>query len=265
MGHSGWRRLARGALAAAAVLLEASIPAAPAGAAPAFVVVQMNLCNSGLAIHSCYSFGRAIDEAVGRIRRYAPDLVTLQEVCHDDLFAPDGWGKLAQAMADRYGSGHIRVDFSPAINRNTDNWYRCTDGAQYGIAMIYHGDHGDAHQGWYANQDASEEVRTWTCDTLIPGRLTGCTTHLSTDGRVAIRQCHEMISILASSWVMPDVIVAGDFNLHALGDCASRGYATRDDRAVQQVVFTRDIRWVWGGYEGMRWTDHPLLYERFQI
>ena len=76
-------------------------------------------------------------------------------------------------------------------------------------------------------QDSSEEIRAWTCVTVIPGRLTGCTTHLSTDPDVAMGQCKELISTLASPWVMPDVIVAGDLNLkylpgrpHNVRDCA---------------------------------------------
>jgi endonuclease/exonuclease/phosphatase family metal-dependent hydrolase len=107
---------------------------------------------------------------------------------------------------------------------------------------------------------------------VIEGRLTGCTTHLSTDPDVAMRQCHELMSILASPWVMPEVIVAGDFNLtsgpgkpYSVEDCALANYDRRSDDALQQVFFTRNIHWLRGRYEGMRWTDHPLLYERFRV
>jgi endonuclease/exonuclease/phosphatase family metal-dependent hydrolase len=268
-----WRvdHLMRAAVAASAVLLASSVPAVPARATT-FAVLQMNLCNSGMAIASCYSFGKAVDEAVTKIHRYPPDLVTLQEVCRDDLYARDGWGKLAQVMADLYGSGHISVDFVPAWNRYTNDAYRCIDGEQYGVAMIYRGNGRELHQGWYSSQDATDESRAWTCATVIEGRLTGCTTHLSTDPDVAMRQCHELMSILASAWAMPEVIVAGDFNLTSepgkpdnVQACASVNYDRRSDSTVQQVLFTRSIRWVRGRYESMRWTDHPLLYERFRV
>jgi endonuclease/exonuclease/phosphatase family metal-dependent hydrolase len=257
---------------ASAVVLTSSVPTVPARSATTFVVLQMNLCNSGIGATSCYSFGKAVDEAVGEIHRYPPELVTLQEVCRDDLYAPHRWGKLAQAMADRYGSGHISVDFVPAFNRDTNDWYRCRNGQLYGVALMHHGNGRERHHGWYRSQDSSEEVRAWTCTTVINGRLTGCTTHLSTDTAVAIRQCHELMSVLASSWVMPEVIVAGDFNLrftpdkpNNMQDCAAPTYDRRSDGALQQVLFTRNIRWLQGGYQGMRWTDHPLLYERFQV
>ncbi len=258
------------AVAASALVLVASVPAVPAKAATTFDVLQMNLCNSGMAKASCYSFGRAVDEAVDKIHRYPPALVTLQEICHDDLYARNGWGKLARAMADRYGSRHVSVAFVPAVNRDTHDWYRCVNGEQFGDAMLLHGTALDVHRGWYGSQDASDEIRAWTCATVIR-RLTACTTHLSTDPDVAMRQCHELMSVLASPWVMPEVIVAGDLNLryapgrpHDVADCALAGYDRKGDGTVQQVFFTRNIRWIEGWTESMRWTDHPLLFERFR-
>jgi hypothetical protein len=137
---------------------------------------------------------------------------------------------------------------------------------------MHHGNGRDVHHGWYNSQDASNEMRAWTCSAVIEGRLAGCTTHLSTDPEVAVRQCNELMSILASEWVMPKVIVAGDFNLtfepgkvHDVQNCASVTYDRRSDHALQQMFFTRNIQWVRGGQEAMRWTDHPLLYERFRV
>jgi endonuclease/exonuclease/phosphatase family metal-dependent hydrolase len=234
--------------------------------------LQMNLCNSGMAIAPCYSFGKAVDEAVARIHQYPPDLVTLQEVCHDDLYAGNGWGKLAQAMADLHGNKDISVDFVPAWNRDTNDAYRCTNGEMYGVAVMYHGDGREPHRGWYSSQDSSDEMRAWTCATVFTGRLTGCTTHLSTDPDVAVRQCHELMSILALPWVMPQVIVAGDFNLasgpgkpHNVQDCASARYRLSGDDALQHVFFTRNIQWVGGMHVPMRWTDHPLLHQTFRV
>lgn len=272
----GWpvRRLLFTLISAAAVLLGSSVAAVPAGATTTFVVLQMNLCNSGMAVGSCYSFGKAVDEAVEKIHRYPPTIVTLQEVCRNDLYAGDGWGKLTQAMADLYGSKHISVDFVPAFNRNTDDWYQCVNGEQYGIAMIRHDDGRPAaiHRGWYHNQDASEEVRAWTCATVIARRLTGCTTHLSTDADVAMRQCQELMSTLTEPWVLPEVVVVGDFNLasvpgrpHDAQTCTPVGYERRSDNAVQQVFSSGNVQWVRDAVEAMRWTDHPMLYEQFRV
>jgi endonuclease/exonuclease/phosphatase family metal-dependent hydrolase len=269
------RRLLVTTTTALAVLLASSFAAMPAGAATTFVVLQMNLCNSGMAVGSCYSFGKAVDEAVEKIHRYRPTLVTLQEVCRDDLYAPHGLGKLTQAMADMYGSDHVSADFVPAFNRDTNDWYRCVDGELYGIATIQHDESRhrvDAHRGWYESQDGSEEMRAWTCTTVVARRLTGCTTHLSTDADVAMRQCRELMSILGSPWVLPEVVVAGDFNLasvpgkpYNVRDCEPASYERRSDNAVQQVFFSRNVQWVRDEYEPMKFTDHPMLFEKLRV
>jgi endonuclease/exonuclease/phosphatase family metal-dependent hydrolase len=268
-----------------------AIPEAPAQSAPApvpaiaaspaprvsgsgptpFVLLQMNLCNSGMAVN-CYSFGKAVDEAADNIRRYAPDLVTVQEVCRDDVYAGDGWGKLAKAMADLYGGERVSASFVPARNRYTGQPYTCLNGEQFGVAMVYHGGGRDERHGWYRSQDPSDEERAWTCGTVVEGKLTGCTTHLSTDRDIAMRQCRELMSTLKSKWVMPEVIVAGDLNLRLLpGDpydvrnCASAAYLNKNDSWLQQVFFSQSIPWVEGRSEKMRWTDHPLLYQKFRL
>lgn len=271
-GRRRVRRLITAVCAAAAVVLTSSVPAVPARAGTAFVLVQMNLCNSGMATTSCYSSGRAVDEAVGAIDRYRPDLVTLQEVCRDDLYAGGGAGRLTGAMAALHGGANVTVDFVPVVNRDTGGWYRCVNGELYGVAMIHHHDGHDVRHGWYASQDATEEVRAWACGTVITGRLTGCTTHLSTDPAVALRQCHELMAQLTSTWAMPQVIVAGDLNLsarrgepHDVRRCVPAGYHRRDDGALQQVIFSATVGWVRGGHQIMRWTDHPVLYETFRI
>jgi endonuclease/exonuclease/phosphatase family metal-dependent hydrolase len=302
-----WRGLARTAVAVGVVLLSSSIagtpvpsvsgaaagapnePALPAAAAPGraapalstpavpgktadFVLLQMNLCNSGMAV-SCYSFGKAVDEAVAKIRQHHPDLVMVQEICRDDLYARDGWGKLARAMVDLYGGGDsVAVSFVPARSRFTGRPYQCLNGEQFGIGLVHHGDGRGRHYGWYRSQDLSDEVRAWTCATVIEGRLTGCTTHLSTDPDVAMRQCKELVSVLAAPWVMPEVVIAGDFNLGAAPSqaydvhrCAPASYDIRGDGGLQQVFFSGGVQWVQGGNETMQFTDHPMLYERFRV
>ena len=266
------RRLLRVAVMAAVVAATSSVPAVSARTVSPFVVVQMNLCNSGMA-KSCYTFGKSVDEAASMVHRYAPNLVALQEVCRDDVYSRNGWGKVAQAMADLYGSENIMVDFMPAFDRLMGDGYRCLNGEQYGVALVHNGDGRDSHHGWYSNQDRSREHRAWTCATVIKNRLTGCTTHLSIDKDVAMRQCNELMSILATSrWAMPEIIISGDFNLVAepgqpndVQNCALTKYFIRGDGALQQVFFTRGIQWVRGEFEAMRFTDHPVLCEWFKL
>ncbi|HKT01500.1 MAG TPA: endonuclease/exonuclease/phosphatase family protein, partial [Rugosimonospora sp.] len=244
----------------------------PSRAAGTFVVLQMNLCDSGWA-RGCFTSGHSIDEAVTKIHKYAPDVVTVNEVCHDDVWATDGWGKLTQAMADLYGDAHIYADFVPAVDRRTNEALRCVNDQFYGVAVIHHDGGSDVHYGWYHSQDTTPEERTWTCVTAIVGRLTSCTTHLSIHRNVAMAQCHELMSTLASaSWVEPDVIVSGDFNMTAnpsrpynVRGCVPKGYHRLSDSALQQVFYTGHVTWLNGGYARMHWTDHPALYEIFRV
>jgi Endonuclease/Exonuclease/phosphatase family len=267
------RRLASIAAIAMVVLLTSSVPDMPllapraraAAPPPPVLVVQMNLCNSGFAIKTCYRFGRSVDEAVGRIHRYRPDVVTLQEICEDNVFEGDGWAKLTRAMADLYG-GQVSAEFVPAVDRYTGDWYRCTNGARYGIGLMYHGRGGDQHHGWYGNQDRSGEIRAWACATIVPGRLTACTTHLTNRADVAARQCRELMAILASPWVMPEVVVGADLNLGPADarSCLAPGFARTGDGSLQHVVY-RSMTWTAAGTEPMRYTDHPLLYARLTL
>jgi hypothetical protein len=276
-GPARWwptRGLLGTAATALVVALTSSVAVLPAGAAATVVVLQMNLCNSGAA-KSCYSFGAAVDNAVTNIHRYRPQLVTLQEICRDDVYAGRGWGPLARAMADLYGNRQIRVSFTPARSRATREPYRgCVNGQEYGVAVIYHSAGGsDVHQGWYTNQGRGGEVRAWSCATIMRGRLTGCTTHLTINREVAMRQCRELMSILATaSWAAPQVIVAGDLNLAPepgkpsdVQACVPPGYDRRGDESVQHMLFTAGVTWLDGRAEPMAGTDHPLLYGRFRV
>jgi hypothetical protein len=263
------RRLLYVAVLVSAVVLVSSVPGVPARATT-FILLQMNLCNSGMALQ-CYTSGRAVDEAVGKIRRYPPDLVTLQEVCSTDLYTPDGWGKLGQAMADLYGDGNFSADFIPAYNTITNDWYRCVNGGLFGNAMLHRGPSRDLHYGWFTWQDRSDEGRAWMCTTVLDGRLTGCTTHLSTSAPVTMRQCRELMANLRQPWAMPEVVVAGDLNLLSrpgrpddVRTCAP-GYGYQGDNGRQHVFSSRGLQRVGGRVEDMRQTDHPLLYLRFRL
>lgn len=252
------------------VSLTSSVAAVPAGARP-LELLQMNLCNSG-ASTSCYSFGRAVTSAVEMIHRYRPQVVTVQEICRDDLYSPHGWGKLAQAMADLYGES-VQVDFTPTRVRITGAEYHgCKNGQLYGIGILHEGTAQDVHRGWYATQSRGGEVRAWTCSTVVRGRLTVCTTHLTINRDVAARQCDELMATLASAtWLTPDVIVSGDLNLqmeqgqHDVRRCVPPADHRHDDGSVQQVFSTSGVHWIGGRHEPLPGTDHPLLIQSFQF
>lgn len=231
------------------LVLAAAVPAVPATAAVTYTVMQMNLCDSGMA-HSCYTFGRSVDEAVQRIRAYPPDLATFQEICRKDLY-----GKLAHAMADLYGTGGISVEFQPARNRYTGQPYRCVNGDQYGIGLVARGTLHDRRDGWYTAQDGDDELRAWVCATTARG-LTVCTTHLSVSGDIAQRECAELMSKVPGG---TEVVVAGDLNLRK----ACGPYEDHGDGALQHILAT--VPWLDGGTEPMSYTDHPLLYARYEL
>src|SRR4051794_8851493 len=108
-------------------------PAAPDVRTPVRVL-QMNLCDSGLA--GCYT-GRSARGAAAVIRAVAPPLVTVNEVCRDDL------ATLQQALANGANTGAntavvaaVVATFQPALDRRTGDAFRCRNAQPYGIGLI---------------------------------------------------------------------------------------------------------------------------------
>ena len=66
---------------------------------PSLRVLQLNLCDSGLA--GCYT-GRAVRAAAEVVRGERPDVVTLNEVCRDDVSrtARNPWCSAATSTSD---------------------------------------------------------------------------------------------------------------------------------------------------------------------
>src|SRR5262245_40185737 len=88
MARPSYRGLRKSVIAAACLVLTAGVMTASqaaAGRSP-FRVLQMNLCDSGIA--ECYT-GRSVTEAAAVIREDVPDVVTLNEVCQDDVSTLD--------------------------------------------------------------------------------------------------------------------------------------------------------------------------------
>jgi hypothetical protein len=103
--------LCMGLLGCAAIWL---LPAA--NAQTTLRVLQMNLCNSGLA--GCYEGGRSINEAYNRITGQRPDIVTLNEICSRDV------ARLWEAMASVWpGAGRRRCCRQDLCVRTRVEWH----------------------------------------------------------------------------------------------------------------------------------------------
>ncbi|WP_341720921.1 endonuclease/exonuclease/phosphatase family protein [Micromonospora sp. FIMYZ51] len=209
-------------------------------------VLQMNLCNSGMA-KGCYT-GRSVDRAAEVIRAERPDVVTLNEICSGDVAA------LEQAMTQVH-DGTVVAAFQPARNGRTGDPYRCVNGQQYGVGVLAHlaaPDRGHTvHNGFYPAQDpADPEQRAWLCVDAT-GAYFACTTHLAyTSSTLALAQCSHLLGVAipqlhARARYQPTV-VSGDLNLRHSGapdvrSCVPADYRHRHDGGVQQFMATADI------------------------
>ncbi|TDC73194.1 endonuclease/exonuclease/phosphatase family protein [Micromonospora sp. KC606] len=254
-------------MAALCLIAAAAVPAEPAAGtgSTSLRVLQMNLCNSGRA--GCYT-GRAVPRAAEVIRAETPHLVTLNEICRDDVPA------LERVLADVHRGGRVVAAFQAAGDRPSGDVTRCRDGQPYGIGLLAHlAAPQRGHRilsGTYPVQDGTDpELRVWLC-VHAPGVAHACTTHLAAfRSAVALAQCRHLIDhvvprIRRDAGYLPTVL-GGDLNLRHGGSpdvraCVPPGHRRVDDGGVQQIVATTDItvddlRPV--GMNGA--TDHPGL------
>lgn len=244
--------------------LEAGLAAA--GSLPThypFWVLQLNLCNSGLA--GCYDGGRAVPEAATAIQGSAPDVVTLNEICQNDVV------QLSSTLAGVYSGSTVVWAFKAAGDRRTGAPYKCKNGQDYGIGLIAHipGTYA-GHQifsGLYASQDAaSAEQRAWLC-LHATGSYYACTTHLaSTSGAVALAQCQDLTNQIIPSVRSADggyapTVLGGDLNMKYRGSpnaqsCVPPGYFRKGDGDVQHVMATTDFTFSSSRKIAMNHTDH---------
>lgn len=267
--HPGLRGLSgpgRARRAAAAVLLAAACLAgctAAAPPAPALRVLQLNLCGSGIA--GCYT-GRSTAEAAAVVRAERPDVLTLNEVCRDDVAA------LERALADAVPEATVISAFQPARDARTGQPYRCRAGGDYGIGLVtgLPAVPGSAAGGIHPDQDPQDpEQRAWLClDTAAPP-VTVCTTHPAyTVLEVAVAQCRHLFGpVLAGRRERGPAaqVVGADLNLGpsdgaALRSCVPPGSVLADDGGRQHVVATPDLAVVDVRTPDLRGsTDHPGL------
>jgi hypothetical protein len=208
-------------------LLGGSAAAPPPPARSSLRVLQMNLCDSGIA--ACYS-GRAVPEAAAVIRATRPDVVTLDEVCHDDV------GELQAALIGARGGSAVFAAFEAAPDRPTGRDTHCRGGQSYGIGLLIavrEPNHGyDTSGRPYAEQDLHDpEIRVWLCGDAI-GHFHACVTHLASTSRpVALAQCADL---LTREIPAGPTVVGGDFNLRDADMPA--GFDQAGDGGVQHVV-----------------------------
>ena len=222
----------------------AAAPApAPAAAAP-LRVLQLNLCSSGIA--GCYT-GRSTDQAAAVVRAEAPDLVTLNEICQDDV------ADLERALADAMPDATVVSAFQPARNGRNGEPYRCRNGRQYGIGLVSRWPSvpgAAASGGIYPAQDRDDpEERAWLClDAAAAPPVAVCTPHLAyTKREVAAAQCRYLFDtviaeIRARVGTAP-VVLGADLNLGSgdspdLKACLPPHSALVDDGGPQHVVAT---------------------------
>ena len=283
-----------GCVLGGALALAACAPAPPdaplvatpaaAGTDTGLRVLQLNLCNSGIA--GCYT-GRSVAEAAAVVRAEVPDVVTLNEICADDVPV------LEKALSAGSGGGATVSAFRAAGDRRTGGAFLCRNGRPFGVGLVVRtvpapdgGDTAyDTTGGLYPAQDARDpEERAWVCLSPAspdpadagpaaagPAPVSACTTHLiDTDPSLARAQCAYLLQTAvpairarAPGGAAP-LVVAGDLNLRSGGSpdvrtCVPPDDRRTDDGAVQHVVVTPEL--AIGGHRtiGLANTDHPGL------
>lgn len=233
---------------------------------PGVGVLQLNLCDSGIA--TCFT-GRSVAKAAAVIRAERPAIVTLNEVCRDDVF------DLRRVMSRIATARTVAATFEPAEDRRTNRAFRCANGELYGIGVLASipsaaaGWH--SYRGLYPTQNPFDpEERVWLCIDVVAAYF-ACTTHTaSTSSAVALAQCRYLLNsavpmIRARAGGAP-VIVGADLNLPAGGlpdpqSCLPHGYQRVDDGSRQDVItssgFALRSRTVIDMHGA---TDHPGLF-----
>lgn len=251
--------------------------AAPVGLPAAYPLkaLQMNLCDSGLAI-DCYTAGRAVREAAHRVATVLPDIVTLNEVCQRDVLGP-----LLSAVRAAHPADTVVAAFEPAWNRTTRAPFRCTDGDSYGDAVIARAP--DGYRGAVVGggtypesmQDQTDpEERGWVCVDLT-GAYYACTSHLvANHPALAAAQCATLTGTAVPGFVAANgaapVVVGADLNLvddpGSPGDvrrCVPAGWdldSDTDADALQHFLVTGGL--IVSNVSALdmaRTTDHPAL------
>ncbi|GAB3879802.1 endonuclease/exonuclease/phosphatase family protein [Terrabacter terrigena] len=236
------------------------------GAGTAVRVLQMNLCNSGRA--DCYSSGRAVSLALALIHEHRPQMVSLNEVCRDDL------GVLGHAMSSAFPATTVASAFTAAQDRPTQAPVRCQNGQEFGDGVLVvvspPAVASRSYSGVYPVQDHGDpEGRVWVCIDLAT-RFAACTTHTtSASTTTALDQCRYLLSSVVPGISRRNdgapIILGADLNLSAHGSpspdsCLPSGYQRADDDRLQDVVVSPGVAVRSHSVIDMQGTtDHPGL------
>jgi hypothetical protein len=244
-----------------------SRPPIPAGASGRSVsALQLNLCDSGIA--SCFT-GRSVGSAAAVIRAQRPDIVTLNEVCRDDVSV------LMRAMSAAFRGRMVASAFTAAAERPTGGPFRCRNGQEYGIGVLALVQAPDSafrtFTGVYPMQDlADPEERVWLCIHAAT-EFYACTTHTaSTSATLAFAQCRYLLEsavpTVRSQGGDDPVILGADFNLPPgrspdPQSCLPHGYQRADDGSRQDIVTSPGVALRSRAIIDMHGTtDHPGLF-----
>jgi len=236
------------------------------GRGDAVRVLQMNLCNSGRA--DCYSGGRAVSLAIALIHEHRPGVVSLNEVCRDDVAV------LEHAMSAAFPATAVSSAFASAKDRQTQAPVRCQNGQEFGdgvlVAVSPAAARSRSHSGVYPVQDPDDsEERVWACIDLAT-RFSACTTHTtSANTTVALDQCRYLLNSvvprISSRSGIGRIILGADLNLPGRGSpsaqsCLPSGYQRTDDDGLQDVVVSPGVGIRSHSVIDMQGTtDHPGL------
>lgn len=254
-------------------------------------VLQMNLCNSGIA--GCFT-GRASAMARQMVLDRVPALVTINEACESDVTE-----NLLPAMLALYPNEWLFWTFAPAAHRGSREPVLCTPGVggkergrfgngavgrlltQARPAFTFEGGlfPDDRPQPGELQDRAHAELRSWVC--VNANRIyRACTTHLDNPSatgagtpeqtRVASNQCRFLSTSIQAD--LPSVLL-GDLNLggepaarYSVQGCAPKGWTRRDDGSVQHVLASNEFGAVAAEVVSMGGTtDHPALLVVFRL
>lgn len=231
----------------------------PAGST--YVVMQMNLCLSGLgACHGKAAYPAVVEEVVARIRQARPDAVTFNEACAGDV----------EQIARRTG---YRARFSRVIYRGRPlPCIRPRGRGLFGDAVLTsRAIEASASRPFRAQ--AAIERREWLCVTTRGG-IDVCTAHLATrePDEVAANgpQCAELRALLARRRAGARALIfAGDVNRRS--SCAPSGFWIRTDSSgaqdpgLQQVYGAGALRSPEAEVVPAVHTDHDVLLVRARL
>jgi len=221
-------------------------------------VLQMNLCNSGAA--TCYT-GRAVDRAAAVIRAETPDIVTLNEICEDDVAA------LSRSLEAVSPGGTVLSDFEAAFSLRTGEKVRCRNGRFFGVGLLVHvngPDPGHRRDGGRYQMQTRGEQRVWLC-LYVKATVHACATHLALGANgVSLAQCRYLMDTAIPKMRALDetvpTVVGGDLNLGAVDAlaCLPPEYSRTDDGDVQHIMIGPGTRIGSSRTVDMRGaTDHP--------